>query len=948
MKPIVVILFLALATIVQAAKLDAVADSVLGQTSFTETSSGATAQKMNQPRGVAIDPRNGRIYVSDFSNNRVLSWPSAEAFRKGETADVVIGQVSFTGTAANRGFSASGETLSGPAGIAVDFRGTLWVADRGNHRVLGFEEPSLSQTQASYVLGQPAFTSNAANNGGVSASSLNFPADVQVSGLGRVWVADTGNNRVLAFDNVRGTDRVADIVLGQSNFTSNTANSGGLSASSLNAPSAVAIDWQERIFVADQSNNRVLFYAEGDTAATGVFGQANFTSNGPASGGATGLASPTDVFIDLKGDLFVADSASSRILLFESPTSNSVADRVFGQPNLNSATANAGGLGAASLNIVNSIAVDTFGNLYATDVGNQRVLRYDEVAPPTIKKTRFFSRWPLGEFATGEQSSAQTITFNPYPSTISVNGLKGAVTKVNVVLNNVSNTFANDLDIALVGPEGQAVVLMSDSGGSLFQNITLFFDDEGDSVAGPLSNKTYKPTQNGVGDYFPGLTPQDGVTFSTGNNTLSVFNGTDPNGSWQLYVIDDGRFDTGIIGSWGLEIETSGETKRGYLTASYTGILEATPASSSPAENEGFVQITVTSKGGFSGAVKLAGRSFPIKGSLDEDGTLLMAPSGVPSADFLVNGVLMGRFEAVVDLEQAAGRITGTLKNESDEIIAELNSANRGFYSKANPAGVALLGSTSTGTYAALFQHQDAPNNGFTQDAYPQGDGYATAKLTAAGSVRIGGKLADGTAVTFSGLLSKDNIVSAYAPLYKKKNGFISGRIVFNSKEILSDAASFDMKWSKPEQLTDKLYPQGWPSGIGLDFVASKHLAPAKPSAKNPVPLLLLGTHNILGSLAPSAHVLEIFEGDTGDFSENVSLNASQQLTFNTDNTNNAQFKFNTSSGLWTGSFIHPASGKKVSATGIVLQKVHAAAGFFLFFPAGVPGGGLSGGMTLQ
>jgi hypothetical protein len=119
------------------------------------------------------------------------------------TASVVYGQNgSFTSGIKNMG-GVSATSLSMPTGVAVDGNGGIYVADYHNDRVLHFPyDPATrhARTSADAVYGQDgSFTSNTANNGGVSATSLYQPAGVMVDGSGGIYVADTGNNRVLYF-----------------------------------------------------------------------------------------------------------------------------------------------------------------------------------------------------------------------------------------------------------------------------------------------------------------------------------------------------------------------------------------------------------------------------------------------------------------------------------------------------------------------------------------------------------------------------------------------------------------------------------------------------------------------------------------------------------------------------------------------------------------------------
>ena len=106
-----VVLFLIISPIVStvalAAIFDRYADTVLGQPDFMSWSpnnGGVSAQSLNKPGGIAVDPASGRLYVADTFNNRVLSWPSAASFASHAAADMVFGQGNdFTTNIANKG-----------------------------------------------------------------------------------------------------------------------------------------------------------------------------------------------------------------------------------------------------------------------------------------------------------------------------------------------------------------------------------------------------------------------------------------------------------------------------------------------------------------------------------------------------------------------------------------------------------------------------------------------------------------------------------------------------------------------------------------------------------------------------------------------------------------------------------------------------------------------------
>ena len=142
----------------------------------------------------------------------------------------------------------------------------------------------------------------------------------------------------------------------------------------------------------------------------------------------------------------------------------------------------------------------------------------------------------------------------PYPSSLLVSGVNGSVLKVTATLRNLTHTWPDDLDILLVGPGGQKAMLLSDAGGSAdLLNATLTLDS---TAANPLPDNTeilagtYRPTDYATGDIL--LAPAPIGPYGA---DLNVFNGVDPNGTWQLFVFDDSGGDSGSVGGgWELSL----------------------------------------------------------------------------------------------------------------------------------------------------------------------------------------------------------------------------------------------------------------------------------------------------------------------------------------------------------------------------------------------------------
>jgi hypothetical protein len=170
--------------------------------------------------------------ADDFNNNRVLIWNRMPASHF-QTADVVLGQPNMTSNNPNNG-GISGSSMSTP--ILGQGDGTHYiVCDYSNHRVLIWNSlPTQNGQSADIVLGQPDMTSNTSNNGGISARSLKNPTSSYVDQDGRLFVTDRGNSRVLVWNSFPTSNfQAADVVLGQPDFVTSGANTGGISAATL-------------------------------------------------------------------------------------------------------------------------------------------------------------------------------------------------------------------------------------------------------------------------------------------------------------------------------------------------------------------------------------------------------------------------------------------------------------------------------------------------------------------------------------------------------------------------------------------------------------------------------------------------------------------------------------------------------------------------------------------
>ncbi len=271
-------------------------DIVLGQKNFTsgEAAVPPNASSLRGPQGVWI--QDGKLFVADTLNNRVLIWNTIPD-SNGAPADFVLGQPGFNVlpdadpvTALQR---VSATTLYTPVSVSSDGQ-RMYVADLAYDRVLIWNSiPTSSGQPADVAIGQPDMNSYGANNvtkmceaaGTDDEGNLLYPARCGgtldtprfvLSDGQRLYIADTGNDRVLVFNSIPAVNgQSADVVLGQQTLLSNQSSDVDelhiASADSLRGPLGLAWDGAN-LYVSDPYNRRILVFtpAEPSIPYTGV------------------------------------------------------------------------------------------------------------------------------------------------------------------------------------------------------------------------------------------------------------------------------------------------------------------------------------------------------------------------------------------------------------------------------------------------------------------------------------------------------------------------------------------------------------------------------------------------------------------------------------------------------------------------------------------------------
>ena len=300
--------------------------------------------------------------------------------------DVILGQSDVSETSRNSGGEITASTLHYPSGVWSDGK-LLIVGDAWNHRVLIWHSiPTESGQPADVVVGQPDFNSNQPNVIGIgndpSAKTLNWPYGIFSDG-NSLWIADTGNRRILFYNDIPKTNYVAaDKVIGKANFeTRDYENLEPI------WPYSVKVNAKKQMVVADTQFYRNLIWNNVDEAflkpADVIVGQVDFDACGQNQFGLFPSPKSLNWTYDAcfyKDGLLVNDTGNSRILWFESiPENNNIeATAVIGKRDFKTGSENKETLQGTSSSLYWPFSLSTQGNkLIIADTGNHRVVITD-------------------------------------------------------------------------------------------------------------------------------------------------------------------------------------------------------------------------------------------------------------------------------------------------------------------------------------------------------------------------------------------------------------------------------------------------------------------------------------------------------------------------------------------------------------------------------------------
>lgn len=377
-----------------------------GSPSFSGDGGAATSANLNLPSGLALDG-SGNLYIADRNNNRIRQ--------------VTAGVITTLAGTASSGFSGDGGAatsaqLSAPVGVGVDSSGTVYAGELNNFRVrkisggvistlagvgsrlyggdggqalsAQFAVPDsivrdsagniyiadisdnrirkISATGIVTTLAGTGVAGFGGDGGPASSARVNSPLGMALDSAGHLYFSDAGNGRIRKID----TSGIITTVTGTG--THGFSGDGGPATSAqIFSASAVLVDPQDNLYIADTGNRRIRKIDTGGVITTlAGSGVSGFTVS--ASAASAQFSQLVALAIDSTGSLYVVDADNQVVQKIAAGVVSTVAGTGIG-----GFSGDGGSATSAMLDTPLSVLVDAADNLYISDAGNQRVRRVD-------------------------------------------------------------------------------------------------------------------------------------------------------------------------------------------------------------------------------------------------------------------------------------------------------------------------------------------------------------------------------------------------------------------------------------------------------------------------------------------------------------------------------------------------------------------------------------------
>ena len=326
-----------------------------------------TAARFYNPAGLAIDPLNDTLYVSDTGNHTIRSISPA-------------GVVStLAGSAGSVGFADAVGTAAGfdlPFGLAVDKAHNVYVADTGNNIIRMINPQSRNVTTVAGAGMIPSTGSTDATGTAATNARFNTPHKAVVDNSGNIYVADSNNHTIRKISPVAGGLYTVSTLAGSPGVRGSTDGNG--SAAHFDYPSGIALDSAGNVYVADMLNNAIRQVTPSGQVST-VAGASGLGGSVDGIGISARFSRPSSVALDASGNIYVADSYNHTIRKIAA--SDSTVTTIAGVAGVRGI---ADGTGTAALfNYPAAVAVDSAGNIYEAEASSNTIRKITPAAVVT-------------------------------------------------------------------------------------------------------------------------------------------------------------------------------------------------------------------------------------------------------------------------------------------------------------------------------------------------------------------------------------------------------------------------------------------------------------------------------------------------------------------------------------------------------------------------------------
>ncbi|MGA2966295.1 MAG: hypothetical protein ABSD64_08790 [Terriglobales bacterium] len=508
--------------------------SIIGDGTLAYSGDGgsATNAELNFPGGVFVDG-SGNIFIADSDSSVIREVVAI-------TGDIqtVAGDALLLPGYSGDGGPATSAQLNSPEGVFVDSLGNIFIADTNNSVI---REVVASTGDIQTVAGNFNLGAGYSGDGGLATNAqLSGPSGVFVDTAEDIFIADTSNSAIREV-----TASSGDIATVAGNGTEcnppgSTCGDGGVATSAqLGFPASVFVDASENIYIADTFDNRVRVVANpnnpavtiagvvippGDIATVAGTGARGYAGDGAASTNAE-LDTPYGVFVDLSGDIFIADTDNAAIR--EVVAATGFIQTVAGTPLTRGFSGDGGESTSAELNLPSGLAGNSAGTLFIADTDNERIRELVPSIFVTVTPN------PVNVAVGTQQQFTATVTGTSNTSvTWQVNGVVGGNSTVGTI--SISGVFQAPATIPT--PATVTITAMSDADNTTSGSSQATIVPAGDAVnvtvsTNPLITEVYTTTT------------QTFIATVTGTSNTAV--------TWQVDGVTGGNSTVGTIDAAG-------------------------------------------------------------------------------------------------------------------------------------------------------------------------------------------------------------------------------------------------------------------------------------------------------------------------------------------------------------------------------------------------------------